>query len=499
MLIFGASGDLTSRKLIPALYQLSRRGYLHPASTIIGVARRDKSNEEFRAEMRDTVRGSAESGRFTEDSWNAFAAQLSYERVDISQPDDFDRLRDRLERDDAARETEAAAVRIAYLAISPSLFSQAVEGLHQAGLLGGDGDTPQMRVVVEKPFGRDLSSARELTRQLAARLHEDQIYRIDHYLGKETVQNILLFRFGNAIFEGLLNRNYVDHVQITVAEDLGMEGERGGYYETSGALRDVLQNHVLQLLTLTAMDPPSLFQAREIHDEKMKVLQALRPASPDAIDDWAVRGQYSAGEVAGSAVAAYRGEPRVSPTSSRETYVAMKLLIDNWRWAGVPFLLRTGKRLPSRVTEIAIQFKKPPLNLFSTVECDGDLCEIVENRPNRLILHIQPRESISLVFAAKRPGMQYHVQPVTMDFEYDEHFETEIPEAYERLLLDVIRGDSTLFTRSDELEAAWRIVTPVLESWESRSDPPELYPAGTWGPKAADALIASVPATWRRP
>ena len=356
-----------------------------------------------------------------------------------------------------------------------------------------------LRVVVEKPFGHDLASAEILNEQLRNVLHEEQIYRIDHYLGKETVQNILLFRFGNAFFEPLLNRNHVDNVQITVAESIGMEGGRGGYYDTSGALRDVLQNHVLQLLCLVAMDPPALFQAREIRDEKMKVLQALRPGAAGAINSWAIRGQYGEGLVSRQPALAYREEDRVPDGSNRETYVAMHAEIDNWRWAGVPFYLRTGKRLPKRVTEIAFQFKHPPLNLFSTVECDGDLCDIVEARPNELVLRIQPKESIFLRFSTKRPGMQYQVQPVAMDFDYEEHFDAELPEAYERLLLDVMRGDSTLFTRSDELLAAWRFVDPVLKHWESISAGLETYPAGTWGPAAADRLLSATSRKWREP
>ncbi|MCA9063538.1 MAG: glucose-6-phosphate dehydrogenase, partial [Planctomycetaceae bacterium] len=397
------------------------------------------------------------------------------------------------------RGLQPGAARVVYLATSPSLFSDAVEGLHHGGMIPERGSERILRVVVEKPFGHDLASAHVLTEQLARRLSEDQIYRIDHYLGKETVQNILLFRFGNAIFEPLLNRNHVDHIQITVAEAQGMEGGRGGYYDTSGALRDVLQNHVLQLLCLIAMDPPSLFQAREIRDEKMKVLQALRPGGGGSIGNWAVRGQYTAGLVNRQPALAYREEDRVPANSNRETFVAMRVLIDNWRWAGVPFYLRTGKRLPHQVTEIAIQFKNPPLNLFSTVECDGDLCDLVETRPNQLILRIQPREAISLRFSTKRPGMQYQVQPVHMDFAYEEHFTEELPEAYERLLLDVMRGDSTLFTRSDELEAAWKFVTPVLQAWESSSSAPDFYPAGTWGPSSADRLIAENKALWRHP
>jgi glucose-6-phosphate 1-dehydrogenase len=499
ILIFGASGDLTSRKLIPALFRLSQQEYLTPHSPVIGVARREKTHEQFRAEMKETVKARLGTDGFDESKWNLFEKQLFYHQLDISTPTDYAEL------NTAAREieTELGAnsdqARVVYLATTPDLFASAVEGLHVAGMIPPREQDSQLRVVVEKPFGRDLKSAQELTFQLARRLQENQIYRIDHYLGKETVQNILLFRFGNAIFEPLLNRNHVDHIQITVAESQGMEGARGGYYDTSGALRDVLQNHVLQLLCLIAMDPPSLFQAREIRDEKMKVIQALRPGSSGPIGNWAVRGQYTEGLVNRQPALGYREEERVNPASNRETYVAMRVAIDNWRWAGVPFFLRTGKRMPKQFTEVAIQFKNPPLNLFSTVECEGDLCNLVENRPNQLILRIQPHEAISLRFSTKRPGMNYQVQPVSMDFDYEDHFDTHLPEAYERLLVDVMRGDSTLFTRSDELEAAWRFVTPILETWEGSPAAPEFYPAGTWGPSTADRLISETKAVWRTP
>lgn len=498
VLIFGASGDLTSRKLIPALFRLSQQQYLAERCPVIGVARRPKTHDEFRDEMKAVV--SARLGdKFDVAAWDVFARQLFYQQLDISTPADYSTLKTGVQAIEAQCGLSADPTRIVYLATTPSLFAPAVEGLSTAGMIPTRELASKLRVVVEKPFGRDLKSAQELATQLDRYLHESQMYRIDHYLGKETVQNILLFRFGNAIFEPLLNRNHVDHIQITVAEAQGMEGARGGYYDTSGALRDVLQNHVLQLLCLIAMDPPSLFQAREIRDEKLKVLQALRPGMPGSIGNWAVRGQYTAGLVNRQPALAYREEERVSPTSNRETYVAMRVAIDNWRWAGVPFYLRTGKRLPKQVTEIAIQFKNPPLNLFSTVECDGDLCDLVETRPNQLIIRIQPQEAISLRFSTKRPGMTYQVQPVSMDFAYDEHFDAQLPEAYERLLLDVMRGDSTLFTRSDELEAAWRFLTPVLEAWESSSSSPDFYPAGTWGPPSADRLIAESRALWRTP
>jgi glucose-6-phosphate 1-dehydrogenase len=385
------------------------------------------------------------------------------------------------------------------MATAPELFLAGVEGLHDAGMIPDRVADRCLRVVFEKPFGHDLQSAEELTRQLASRLREEQIFRIDHYLGKETVQNILLFRFGNTIFEPLLNRNHVDHVQITVAESQGMESGRGGYYDKAGALRDVLQNHVLQLLCLIAMEPPALFRADNIRDEKLKVLQALAAGSPDDVNNWAVAGQYASGEIEGQPVMGYRQEERIAPGSRRETYAALEARIDNWRWAGVPFYLRTGKRLPHRVSEIAIQFKHPPLNLFSTVECEGDMCALVEARPNTLIFRIQPHESISLSCSTKRPGMQYQIHPVTMDFAYKSAFAAELPEAYERLLLDVLRGDSTLFTRSDELEAAWRFVTPVLNAWERADFAPQEYAAGSWGPKAADDLLLKSGRHWRKP
>ncbi|MCA9097313.1 MAG: glucose-6-phosphate dehydrogenase, partial [Planctomycetaceae bacterium] len=389
--------------------------------------------------------------------------------------------------------------RLVYLATTPDLFVPAATSMAKAGMIPPPGGPKWHRIVFEKPFGTDLTSSQALSHTLGEILAEEQIYRIDHYLGKETVQNILLFRFGNSIFEPLLNRNHVDHVQITVAESQGMERGRGGYYDQAGALRDVLQNHVLQLLCLIAMEPPAMFRAKEIRDEKLKVLQALAPGNQYDLKQWAVSAQYDAAEINGKQVPGYRQEERIPADSQRETYAALDVRIDNWRWAGVPFFLRTGKRMPHRVSEIAIQFKLPPLHLFTTVECEGDICDLVGAKPNTLVFRIQPSESISFVVSTKRPGMQYQIHPVQMDFSYEDQFKTHLPEAYERLLLDVLRGDSTLFTRSDELEAAWRFCTPILEAWEAPGHKPETYPAGTWGPAAADELLHRIGARWRKP
>lgn len=495
--IFGASGDLTARKLVPALYDMWDDGYLADNAPIIGVARREKTDESFRAELYEAVNGHVRSGKISPERWQQFASRVFYRQLDIASPDGYPQLNQQLL--ELERAADVVGRRVIYMATAPDLFLPAIAGLDAAGMVPARGAAEWLRVVFEKPFGHDLHSAQELSDNLRLHLREDQIYRIDHYLGKETVQNILLFRFGNSIFEPLLNRNHVDHVQITVAESQGLERGRGGYYDKSGALRDVLQNHVLQLLCLIAMEPPALFNARDLHDEKLKVLKALAPGNAGPIGSWVVAGQYSAGVSNGQPAISYLSEERIPATSRTETYVAMKVQVDNWRWAGVPFYLRTGKRLPSRVTEISIQFKLPPLNLFRTVECDGDICGLVGARPNTLIFRIQPSESISLTFSTKRPGMQYHIHPVTMDFNYEQAFKQQLPEAYERLLLDVLRGDSTLFMRGDELESAWQFVTPILDGWDREQTVPEPYRAGSWGPRAADELLQKAGHSWRSP
>jgi glucose-6-phosphate 1-dehydrogenase len=360
-------------------------------------------------------------------------------------------------------------------------------------------DRPWARIVIEKPFGHDLASAVKLDHDILRQVRRDQVYRIDHYLGKETVQNLMAFRFGNAIFEPLFTRQYVNHVQITVAETVGMEGHRGSYYDHSGALRDVLQNHMLQLLALIAMDPPATLKARDIGDAKLKVLRSLVPFKEADVRKHVVRGQYGDGKIEGKPAKAYRAEEGVKPDSSTETYIALRTQVENWRWAGVPFLLRTGKRLPKRVTEIAVHFDLPALRLFQTVECTGDFCDLTEAEPAVLAFRIQPDEGICLSFAAKRPGMQFALEPVHFEFAYDHAFQQRLPDAYERLILDALRGDSTLFMPSDELEAAWEFVTPILQAWQA--EPPSDFPnyaAGAWGPKEADRLAEGIPGGWRR-
>ena len=497
ILIFGASGDLTARKLMPALFTLWSEGFLPDDTPIFGVARREKTDEGFREEMQAAVSKHGRMGEISDEKWDEFAKRLFYHRLDLDTLDGYVELHGRVEKTEAEIfGPSVKASRVVYLAITPTLFLPSVENLCAGGFKTAHNETHRLRVVVEKPFGRDLSSSLELSSGLNRLLDESQIYRIDHYLGKETVQNILLFRFGNAIFEPLLNRNHVDHIQITMSEDQGIESGRGGYYDTSGALRDVLQNHVLQLLCLVAMEPPAVFLGDQIRDEKVKVLESLRPGSEN-VDEWAIAGQYVGGTVDGEAVNGYRQEDRVAPNSRRETFVGMEVYVDNWRWAHVPFYLRTGKRLPKRVTEIAIQFKLPPMHPFSTVECDsnGEDCGLVGSRPNSLVFRIQPEESITLSCSVKQPGHQYNLERQRLKYQYPHG----LAEAYERLLLDVMRGDSTLFTRSDELEAAWRFVQPVLDHWESDKHQPEFYQVDTWGPQAADKLLSKSGREWREP
>jgi glucose-6-phosphate 1-dehydrogenase len=496
LVIFGATGDLASRKLWPALFNLWRGQFLPSDFAIVGVGRRDKDDESFRKDVKTAL------ATFQEDSpaagWDGFVANVFYHRADFTATEGLQGLARRVAELEAERHLEGN--RLFYVATDPEYFAPIVAGLAGAGLVRRDPDRPWSRVVLEKPFGHDLASARELDRHLVRFLSGDQIYRIDHYLGKETVQNLLAFRFGNAVFEPLFSRQYVEHVQITVAETVGMEGRRGAFYDHAGALRDVVQNHMLQLLALVAMDAPATLRARDVSDAKLKVLRSLVPLRGPEVARQVVRGQYGAGLVQGWPVPPYRDEEAVPRDSKTETYVALRTEIDNWRWAGVPFLLRTGKRLARRVTEIAVQFKMPPLRLFRTVECAGDFCDLTEAQPSVLVFRIQPDEGISLSFSAKRPGMQLDLHPVRFEFGYDGAFHRPLPEAYERLLLDALRGDGTLFMRSDELEAAWEFVTPILEAWRE-GPPPEFpnYAAGSWGPGEANRLAEGIPGGWRHP
>jgi glucose-6-phosphate 1-dehydrogenase len=495
LVIFGATGDLAARKLLPALQGLCRRRTLPRDFAVVGVGRRDKNDEVFRQDVRVAV---ASSRKEEECDLDAFLGHVFYQRADFTTAQGIQELARRIQRLEA--EQKLPGNRLFYLATDPEFFRPIVAELSGAGLVRRDVERPWSRVVIEKPFGHDLASARELDRHMLLYLRPDQVYRIDHYLGKETVQNLLAFRFGNAIFEPLFHRQFVDHVQITVAETVGMEGRRGAFYDHAGALRDVVQNHMLQLLALVAMDPPATLKARDVADSKLKVLRNLLPLHGADVGRRVVRGQYSAGTVEGKPMRAYREEEAVARDSNTETYVALRAEVASWRWAGVPFLLRTGKRLPRRVTEIAVQFKLPPLQLFQTVECAGDFCDLTESQPDVLAFRIQPDEGISLSFSAKRPGMQLNLHPVRFEFDYNKSFPQELPEAYERLLLDALRGDATLFMRSEELEAAWEYVTPILEAWHA--GPPPAFPnyaAGTWGPAEANRLTEGCLSGWRQP
>jgi glucose-6-phosphate 1-dehydrogenase len=490
VVIFGASGDLTARKLIPALYHLAVENALPTPYRIIGFARRDKTDDSFRAELREALNQFSRSKPVNEEVWSKFAANLSYCQADISDAAGYQKLKALI---DQSGDVRLKTNLLFYLATNPSQFGEISQHLSEVGLLQKcENGGCMQRLVVEKPFGHDLPSARELNAELIRHAHETQIFRIDHYLGKETVQNILTFRFSNSIFEHLWNRDTVDHVQITVAEKLGV-GSRGGYYEESGAMRDMVQNHVLQVLSLIGMEPPVSLEAESVRDEKVKLLKSIRPMSAADIAKNIVRGQYFAGDVDGDARPAYRSEPKVNPKSNVETFVAMKLWIDNWRWSGVPFYIRTGKNLPVSASEVRIQFKPAPNILFAAKSG-------VKLDPNSLTLRLQPNEGITIRFNGKVPGAATKLQPVRMRFSYDSEFGAYTPEAYERLLLEAIAADATLFIRRDDVEAAWGIVDAIRNSWTAKPlTNREFYLAGTWGPTAADELLANDGREWKNP
>jgi len=490
--IFGASGDLTKRKLIPALYNLALEKRLPERFAVVGYARSEMSHEEFREKMRAAVSEFSRTGLKDESVWRQFAATLYYVAGSYEGLEGYRRLKEFIEGFDHG--SRALPMRVFYLATPPDLYGPVIRKIAAVGLAFRESDgAPRTRVIIEKPFGTDLETARELNHVVHEVLDEQQVYRIDHYLGKETVQNIMVFRFANAVFEPIWNRRYVDHVQITAAETVGVEN-RGGYYDKAGVVRDMFQNHLLQLLCLTAMEPPVAFAADATRDEKVKLLRSVRPVTPEKVAEFAVRGQYGRGKIGGKEVVGYREEPDVAKDSPTPTYAAIKLFIDNWRWEGVPFYLRSGKRLAKRVTEIAIQFKRPPLLLFCSCAAVDDVS------PNVLVIRIQPDEGVSLTFEVKPPGPEICVSPLSLDFKYEQAFGNSPPEAYETLLEDCIEGDSTLYTRHDWVEQAWALVDPIIKTWD-KTKPTNFpnYEAGSWGPKEADELLQRDGRRWRYP
>jgi len=491
--ILGAGGDLTRRKLMPALYHLLHDGLLHDDFSVVGAAREDLTDQGFRDRMKQAILESEEIGHVPDATWDHFAQRIHYVRGDMTDPGFFAAVSGRVA--EFERESGQPRGRLFYLALPPSVYGTAVELLSSTGLVPRMDDPaqrPWARVIIEKPFGSSLDTARALNQTVLKRLAEHQVYRIDHYLGKETVQNLLVLRFANSIFEPIWNRQHIHHVQITAAETVGVE-HRAGYYEQAGVVRDMFQNHLLQLLALTAMEPPVAFRAEEVRDEKVKVLRAIRPITAATIDDFAVRGQYGPGAIDGAAVPGYRQEDRVAPRSTTPTYAAIRFLVDNWRWQGVPFYVRSGKRMARRATEIAIQFRQPPHLMFQQ---DGGRAFAA----NVLVIRIQPNEGVSLCFEIKVPGADVRTTSVQMDFGYGTAFGATDHSAYETLLLDAMVGDGTLYARSDQVEAAWALVDPVVQAWGAGAprDFPN-YVSGSWGPGIADAFIARDGARWREP
>jgi glucose-6-phosphate 1-dehydrogenase len=488
VVIFGANGDLTQRKLMPALYRLAFERRLAPGFAVVGTSRTAMSDEEFRAKMRGDVEKFLEDSPFDAALWAEFERGLYYIAGDISGDALYKDIATKLAEVEAERHTDGNV--LFYLSTQPSYYARVAEGLGAAGLQHAAESGAWRRIIIEKPFGHDQQSARELNGVLQSVFDERDIYRIDHYLGKETVQNILAFRFGNGIFEPLWNRRYVNHVQITAAESIGVEG-RGGYYQEAGALRDMIQNHLMQVMATIAMEPPAVFESDTVRDERAKLLRSIRILKPEEVATHAVAGQYGAAQIGGERMSGFREEKGVAPDSRTDTYAAVTLFVENWRWAGVPFYLRSGKRLPKRVTDIAIQFNTAPLSLFA----DGE----PGRWPNLLVVRIQPEEGISLRFFSKRPGSGMTLRPVTMDFNYGTSFGERSPSAYETLLLDALQGDATLYTRQDMVEASWAVVQPILDVWAGSKFEFPNYESGTWGPKASDEMLARRGHTWRIP
>jgi glucose-6-phosphate 1-dehydrogenase len=487
VVLFGASGDLAKRKVIPAMYDLAVHGSLGPRYAIVGYARTPMTDESFRAMAAEAAKSISEVGPIDPKKWDEFASNLHYHAGEYGKPEDYAKLVRCLE--EVEKQKNLCGNRLYYLSTPPEVYPHIVNQLGAAGLARPCSPDSWARIIIEKPFGRDLASARELNKIVLSAFEESQVYRIDHYLGKDTVQNLLVLRFSNGIFEPLWNRNYVDHVQITAAETLGVE-RRGGFYETAGALRDMIQSHVLQLTSLMSLEPPAQFDATAVRNEKIKILQSIRPFDLKMVADYVVRGQYAPGMIEGKPVPGYRQEPGVNPHSRTETFVAMQLLIDNWRWAGVPVYLRTGKRLAKRSTEIVIQFKRAPTIVFRGREVED----------NRLILNIQPDEGISFSFGAKRPGTEMGIGHVSMNFSYREAFGNGARSAYATLLGDCVRGDATLFDRADSVEAAWALVDPILDVWSAaRTGSVPQYPAGSWGPRESDHLLEREGRRWYNP